>query len=67
MENGKKTGLTGTAEGRVVQRPTRGLSDGASWDKIQAQLGGVEWSPDTLDEIAKLVEASGREIRDTDF
>lgn len=33
---------------------------------IQELLDGVEWSPDTLDQIAELMNGSGWVIRDCD-
>jgi hypothetical protein len=33
-------------------------------DAIARELDGVEWSPDTLDVIANLIRASGRQVRD---
>ena len=34
--------------------------------RIQELLDGVEWSPDTLDEIAELLRANGYRVRDLD-
>ena len=51
---------TGSAEGQVRSKHP----DTVAMDKIHMLLDGVEWSPDTLDEIARLVEATGRLIRD---
>lgn len=33
-------------------------------DAIHAELDGIEWSPDTLDRIAYIVESTGRALRD---
>lgn len=33
---------------------------------IQELLDGVEWTPDTLEEIANLMTASGYRVRDLD-
>ena len=33
---------------------------------IQELMDGVEWSPDTLDEIAAVMRRAGYRIRDTD-
>lgn len=33
-------------------------------DQIAALLDGVEWTPDTLDAIATIIVATGREVRD---
>ena len=35
-------------------------------DQIHEIMSGNEWSADTLDEIARVVEASGREIANSD-
>jgi hypothetical protein len=39
-----------------------GLSDTEALNRIHACLSGLEWSPDTLEAIAVLVEATGRPI-----
>lgn len=33
-------------------------------DQIADQLDGVEWTPDTLDAIATIIVATGRQVRD---
>jgi hypothetical protein len=38
----------------------RTLSDTDALDRIHACLSGLEWSADTLEAIAALVEATGR-------
>jgi hypothetical protein len=38
---------------------------GLPLDGIVAALDGQEWSPDTLDEIARLLEKAGYEIRES--
>ena len=40
----------------------RTLSDTEALDRIHACLAGLEWSADTLEAIAALVEATGRTI-----
>ena len=38
--------------------------DGAATALIHRTMNGVAWSADTLDEIARIVRATGREIED---
>lgn len=40
------------------------IADERAMDLIQGKLSGVEWSPDTLDEIADIVRATGRFVND---
>lgn len=40
------------------------MGDKAALDRIQAVMSGVEWDPQTLEDIAEIVTASGREIID---
>lgn len=40
------------------------LTDWQAMTLIRSQLSGVSWSPDTLDEIARIVRLSGREVLD---
>lgn len=42
--------------------PGRRVSDMRAMERIAALMSGKEWSPDTLDEIAEIVRATGREI-----
>ncbi len=41
-------------------------NDAAILDLIAQEMDGREWSPDTLDEIAELVRATGRQVRDSE-
>lgn len=45
---------------RLYRRAARTL------DRIHALLDGQQWSPDTLDAIARLLRSAGYEIREPD-
>jgi predicted transcriptional regulator len=38
--------------------------DGHALDSIRALLDGQHWSPDAIDEVARIVRGTGREIRE---
>jgi hypothetical protein len=40
------------------------LTDGQAMELIRSQLSGVAWSPSTLEEIARIVRISGRDVLD---
>ena len=40
------------------------MTDKQAIEAIHAILDGTEWEPQTLDDIAEVVLATGREIRD---
>jgi hypothetical protein len=42
------------------------MTDTEAMALIHRALDGVEWSADTLDEIARIVERTGRVIRNSD-
>jgi len=47
---------------RVIEM--KSMSDHDLVLEIQNMMSGVEWTPDTLDEIAGLLEAAGYEIEE---
>jgi hypothetical protein len=59
---------TGSAEGRVgktnISFGVVSLTDTEAVDQIHKLMDGLEWSADTLDEMARLVELTGRLIQD---
>lgn len=44
----------------------RRIDDSHAMNLIHAAMSAVEWSPDTLDEIAQIVELTGRVIESSD-
>lgn len=55
--------LTSVAE-KITIAAESGFDDTRAMDLIAEYMSGHEWSADTLDEIAGVVIASGREIKD---
>lgn len=43
------------------------MTDTQAMDSIAALMSGNEWSPDTLERIADIVRATGREIADSEL
>lgn len=56
-----------TGKWRRVREMGEAVTDQAAVDAIYQLMDGEEWEPETLDQIAYVIELTGREIHEPGF